>query len=432
MANETISLYGQTYEQIVQNVLGGRRDNFQLMSPMEDWTWAPADSGFIDPQAYRMVGQLPKWTAATAYEPGGNDMHQAYLQVLSLWNALGKGGVGSDRIKQATDQVTRAQKEMLNAEQQADLAYSNYKKQLPPDVPAKTYDQYITQNWKGVIDGLTLAYNKALETLALVIGEQNPGLSNAIEAATPPKTASELKPGFVQVKTGATIGTRPNYIFPDPKEWADRVASQGGTSLTIHLSASMESSSLSKSWAGGDIAGAGEIEDVYFAFKGSGGWERQDLATEDKTVEVHIELKAITVFEVGPDTTWYNSGLLQRLAVEDNWNAPFSTKGENGKKPVFGEGGVLPLVVTGLVAAYQPTIDITMNDATYNKHSEKFNAALGIEIGPFQIGGKGGHEEENWEKNSENRKFHIESHATYPYIIGITVANPGDFRSSRF
>ena len=427
MSNETINLYGQTYEQIVQGVLGGRRDNFQLMSPMEDWTWSPAPPGYIDPQAYRLVGQLPKYTAVGAYEAGGNDMHQAYLQVLSLWNALGSGA-NAARVKQATDQVTRAQAQMLDHQQEADLAYSKYKKQLPPDVPAKTYDEFIAKNYQGIFDADTLVYNKALETLALVVGEKNPGLSNAIEAATPPKNASESKPGFVQVKTGSTNGVRPNYIFPDPQEWADRVAAQGGTSLTIHLSASHQSSSLSKSWAGGDIAGAGEIEGVYFAIKAGGGWERMDLATEDKTVEVEINIKAISVFEVGPDTSWYNSGLLSRLATEDNWNPPFTTHGgdgSDGKKAVFGEGGVLPLVVTSIIAAYQPSIDITMSDATYNKHVENYNASLGVEIGPFVIGGKGGHSEEKWTKNSDNRKFHVESKATYPYIIGITVANPG-------
>ena len=416
MANETINLYGQTYEQIVQNVLGGRRDNFQLMSPMLDWTWAPAPSGFIDPRAYRIVGQLPKWTAVGTYEPGGKYMHQAYLEVLNLFNAREKA-IREDRVKEATDRVTRAQKKMMEDEQLADLGYSDYRKALPPGIPAKSYEEWIGIYWKGTLDADTLVYNKAVETLALVIGEENTGLDDAIEAATPPKSPSELKPGFVKVKTGPTIEVRPNYIFSDPKQWADRVAAQGGMSLSIKLSASARSTAISKSWAGGVITGAGTIEDVYFAFKGSSGWERQDLTTEDKTVEIEINFRAISMLEVGPDSSWYNSGLLRRLAT--------GGYGGNFPKPAFGEGGVLPLVVTSLIAVYQPSIDITMSEATYNKYSESFNAALGIQIGPFVIGGKGGHSGENWSKYTENKTFHVESYAPYPYIIGITVKNPG-------
>ena len=425
MANETtINLYGQTYEQIVAKVLGGKDENFQLVNPQEDWTWAPATIGFINPKAYRFVGQMPKWTAVGQYQPGGNDMHQAYLQVLSLWNALGKG-INEDQVRQAQEEVTRTRNKLQQDQKEADLGFIEYQKTTPAGIPQKSYDDWMKQFWQGTIDADTLVYNKALETQALIVGQKNPGLKAAIEAATAPAEPTTPKPGFLKVNVSGTIGVRPAYVFDDPKEWADRIAARGGNSLSIQLSASKESSSLSKSWAGGDTAGQGRIDGVYFAFQGSGGWERMDLATEDKSVTVNITIKAYSMFEVGPDTSWYNSGILSRMATEDDWNKPFSTKGGDGKEPVFGKGGVLPLVLTSIIAGYQPIIDITMSDATYKRHKESWNAAAGIQVGPFRIGGKGGHSEDKWTKNTDNQKFHVESNATYPFIMGITVANPG-------
>lgn len=425
MASEAaINLYGQTYEQIVTQVLGGKSENFQLVNPMEDWTWAPASQGFIDAQAYRFVGQTPVWSAVGKYTPGGSDMHQAYLQVLSLWNALGKG-LNEDQVRQANEEVTRARNQLGADSQQANEGYISYKNSLPVGIPVKTYDDWIAEHWKGTLDADKLVLDKALQTLGLIIGQKNPGLKAAIDAATAPESPSTPKPGFVKVQIGTTIGVRPFYNFQDPKVWADRVEAQGGQSLRIELSASAQSSALSKSWAGGDTAGEGYIEGVYFAFQGSGGWERMDLATEDKSVKVSIVLRAYTLSEASADTSWFNSGILRRMAVEDNWNPPFTTKGTGDSKPVFGKGGVLPLIVTGLIVGYQPTIDIEMSDATYKKYSEKWNAAAGIQIGPFKIGGKGGQEKEKWSKNSDNQKFHVESKATYPFIMGITVAMPG-------
>ena len=421
MSDPTSNLYSQTYDQILSSVLGGSKKNFQLVNPMEDWTWPPSSYGYIDPQAYRFVGQVPLWSAVGEYKPGGSDMHQSYLQVLSLWNALGKG-INDDHVREAQDQVTGARKKYVEDQQIADVSYSSYAKQVPAGETPQSYDSWIADNWKTTFDADNLEYKKALDALALVVGQKNAGLQFAIEAATPPQDVSEYKSGFTKTHVGSVMEVRPNYIFPDPSEWANRIGAEGGNSLKIHVSASESSSSLEKSWAGGSTG----IEKGFFSLFGSDSWQKIDLETEDKTVTVDITIKAYSLFEVGPDPSWYHSGLLSVLAIEDDWNPPYCTNSSGGKTPVFGKGGVLPLVLTGIVAGYQPCIDITMSDATYSRYKEHFDASAGIRVGPFQIGGSGANTQETIRKNSDNKKFHVESNATYPFIMGITVANPGE------
>jgi hypothetical protein len=418
MSDPTVNLYGQVYEQIVGKALAGSGKLFQLVNPMEDWTWQPASYGFIQPEVYRFVGQVPTWSAVGAYVPSASDMHQVYLQVLTLVNAAGTGVI-DDKIRQANEDVTRAQNKLESDTLMANSNYSQYRAlALADGKEPEAYDAWIDANWKTVFEQDRAAYQEALDALSKAIGEKNAGLKQAIDAATPPTDPNTPKPGFVKAFVGGSTVARPNYTFPDPGEWAGKVALRGGESLKINVSASASSSALEKSWAGGSTG----LESGFFSFYSGGGWSRISLAQYDKSVEVAITLKAYNLFEVGPDPKWFDAALLKKLAKDNNWNPPYST---SGAQPVFGKGGVFPLMLTGIVGVMQPSIDITMSEATYSKYKEHFDASTGIRIGPFQIGGFGSQAEKELKKNSDNKKFHVESSATYPSILGIVVANPG-------
>ena len=418
-----MNLYGQTYDQIVKYALAGSSKNFQLVYPFQNWTWPPPPQGFIDPQAYRFVGQVPQWSAIGRYEPVASDMHDAYLQVLSLPNALGSG-VNKEQLKKANEHMTRTRNKAIEDKRIADVAYSNYRKTTPAGTPLQEYHSWMAEHWEPTFTANKAAYLTALEAHSLIANQKNPGLKAAIEAAKPPIKADERKVGFAQVRTGATIGQIPNYIIPSPKEWMNQVhCEDGGVGMSIEISASKSSSSFSKCWAGAcgsfDSGSFFEVLQV-----GSGCWEKFDLETEDPNLSVTVNIAAYNNFHVSPDPSWFNSGLLSVLAFKNDWNPPFSTTGGDGNNPVFGKDGILPLMVTGLVAGYQPNIEITMSDVAYKKYKERFDACNGIHVGPFEFGGGDGHTEKKWSKKSENNMFKIESNATYPFIMGITVASP--------
>lgn len=163
-----------------------------------------------------------------------------------------------------------------------------------------------------------------------------------------------------------------------------------------------------------------------FGVYGNGGWNKLNIEEEDKSVQVNITIDAYKLTEVSPAPEWYNGGILNRMSTENNWNPPFSTSGGDGKKPVFGKDGVFPLKLTGMVVGLRMSVDIKTTSSVYKKYKEHWDASGGIRIGPFRIGGSGGHDEEKWSKNTDNQQFHVESKATYPFILGVTVVNPGD------
>jgi hypothetical protein len=413
MSDPTVNLFGQMYEQIV-DVVGGSK-NFQLVNPKEDWTWAPAPEGFISPEAYRIVGQVPLWSAVA--QTSDNDLHKSYLQVLRMWNYFAV----EDRIKEGEKLLTDAREKVTIGRQQANEGYTEYTNSLPAGTTGKAYDEWIAVFWQETFDANKAEFDTAMKMLAEVIQGKNMGLKDALNAASPPEDSALSKPGFVKANIGTAIEVRPNYIFPDPIVWADQlVAGTGGESLSIQLSSSVSSSALSKSWAGESTG----FDTGFFAVYGNWGWRKMDLETENETVKVSITVKAYSKFDVKPDPSWYDSGLLRQLAQQDTWTPPFSTKGGGDMKPIFGKGGVLPLVLTSFITGYQPSIDITMSDATYSKHKEFWDAATGVRIGTFRFGASDGRPEETCSKNSDNNQFHVESTSTYPFVMGVTVANP--------
>src|SRR6476620_5491045 len=79
-------LFGQTYQQILSSVLGGSRDNFQLIYPYLDWWWPTAPSGQIAAPALSLLNAVPQWSAVGQYDPSGATLLNAYQQVLQHVN----------------------------------------------------------------------------------------------------------------------------------------------------------------------------------------------------------------------------------------------------------------------------------------------------------------------------------------------------------
>ncbi|MCX6024554.1 MAG: hypothetical protein NTZ05_23045, partial [Chloroflexi bacterium] len=161
----------------------------------------------------------------------------------------------------------------------------------------------------------------------------------------------------------------------------------------------------------------------FFEIEASGSWHKLDLTESSQEVKVSVTLQAAAVVGVTPGS-WYNGGYLRKLALDPHaFTTPYAPSG--GESPVFGEGGLLPLSVVGLVVGYQPSFRIEMDQAAYDHHLQEFSGSGGIRIGPFVFGGSGRHVTDNWTKTHDNRVYEGTSTATYPVLLGVIVTRPG-------
>ena len=91
---------------------------------------------------------------------------------------------------------------------------------------------------------------------------------------------------------------------------------------------------------------------------------------------------------------------------------------------MFGKEGMIPLVVTGMIAGYQPSFEIKMSERAFQRYKSEFTTSNGIRIGPFQFGGSagGGISSDMWTRNVGSNTFSGKSKAEYPFIMGFIVS----------
>jgi hypothetical protein len=100
----------------------------------------------------------------------------------------------------------------------------------------------------------------------------------------------------------------------------------------------------------------------------------------------------------------------------------YSAYGGDGTQAVFGQSGFMNLLKTGMYVCYKPTFTITVSQSTFQSFSQKFTAALGLRIGPFEFEAKGGSVQSEWTASENGLSFTGTSTSEQPLIFGITVA----------
>ena len=412
------SLFDQTYSQVLEKLLKAG-DNLQLVSPTIDWWWPTAPTGQISARAFQLANSIPKWSPVGSFAPGASGLYQSYVQVLQHVDP----SIPPDQQQawnNAHNALVGAQNQWQNDQTAMYRAWVVASTGLPPGVPAPDYTDWVTKSgWAATLLADQKQIAKMQENMANITGQMDPELKAALAASALPADKNALKPGFTTMDQGdGTLVPVPAFTLGTTgQDWIALLTQGGGNQLSISVSQSKSSNNMSNSWAKANAS----VGEVFWSVEASGGWSKLDIDNSDQSVEAQIDMTA-TFVQVTPGQ-WYDGGYMKTLAGQGNFFSPWTAKG--GSSPIFGEGGLLPLMITGLVAAYQPSFTITMSQNTYTQAKQQFDAAAGVRIGPFTFGGSGGHETDTVNKSSSNGSFTGKSTATYPFIIGVTVAMPG-------
>ena len=416
------NLWDQIWGQLDKFIGGGR--NLQLVYPFIDWTWNVPPPGYIDSQVYNLVNQMPEWSAIGKYSPSATGLYQAYINMLpTCVNTAVPHPAQQQQIKEVENQLNAAQTTLTSNISAMYSAFAQAQK-VPQGVPPPQYAEwYKSSGWEARINSSKKNVDRLTVILADIVDQQlNPGYENAIKAATMPTEQFVRKPGFAKCSINGNDDWRANYILSNGQDWVNQLTQGGGTPLNLSLDASENSNHMSQSLANGATD-----HGAFFGIFVNGSWQELNMTQKDSGVKVNINIKAVTQVPIVPDS-WYDAGYLKVLASKGHWNQPYATKG--GAHPVFGKGGVMPLMITGLVAGYQIGFDIhSMSCSTtlFPEYESQLHATTGVRIGPFQIGSSNYsiNSADKLHKTVRNGSFSGYSKATYPSIIGFTVASPG-------
>ena len=410
------NLWDQTWGKL--NDAFGKGKNFQLIYPFMDWTWNYPNPGYIDAIAYTVADQMPAWSAIGSYEPSATSLYSAYTSMLRQCPKLLPTPEQQQQLKEILEQIRSAQGILTSDTAAMKYDYVQARK-VPEGVPPPEYEKWlVSSGWQKRLAGDAEVVDKLTTTQAEILAQQNPEYKVAIDASTLPTDDFDTKPGFARCDVMSNVSWRANYIIGTTgQDWKAQLSS-GGNSFSLSAEASQNSHSMQQSWAGG-AGGYGRFFGIY----ANGSWHDMDLSESDSSVKVEINIQAVATVPIRPDPNWFNSGYLKILASNEQWNQPYTTKG--GAHPVFGEGGLMPLMITGMVVGYKPSFKITMHSSTFHRYQSQLETSGGVRIGPFHIGGTYKRTTDNWNKEVKDDTFSGKSTADYPFILGFTVAEPG-------
>ena len=406
-------LWSQVWNQVNSILSGGHSEKLQLVYPFIEWTWPVAPAGYIDSTAYSIAGQIPKWSAVGRYSASADDFYSNYVQVLRKCPKQINTPAQQQQLRDADNQLTAAMNQQTKNRAAANNAYEQAKKSS--ESPIQYEKWLITSGWKDILEADEAATKEAAETKKQIVFHLSSDRKEAIEAATMPTDPYGAKEGFSKCHINGVDEWRPHYIVQNGQEWVAQLTRGGGNSLKIHLESSTTTTSreTSDSWAG-----SASDQHGFFAVRVNGSWQDIKLNESNTDISIDININSVSQVPVRPGQ-WFKSGYLAFLAKNNHWMEPFTTQG--GSSPVFGKGGMLPLMVTGMVVGYQISVDMSMPSSTFTQHAFKDSDC--IRIGPFNVEGS------KWKKITESKwTLFSDSKAEYPFIMGLTVGIPGSVR----
>jgi hypothetical protein len=401
--------WGILYSALV-NQLGVSPQTFQLVYPFTSWDWPTNNAGFTSSQQYDFCATMPQWSAVGAYTSSSATFDGAYQQFLNSILAATNDPALLQKIAAAKNNLTGAANQYQTDYAQAQSTYTSTVTGNNPTFtawlasPAGLSYQTILQ-----ADTTNLTEMQAVYT-ALVGEGTTPNLAQAQKAYANQDFYTKLSdPGT------SNFSAVPGYsVATTAQNWVNQVQGGGGTGGSIEFSNSSAAYDYSSSWAQGSTSADGWFWSVYT----NDSWQQVSTFSSDTSLSCTISFKAWDTIQIQP-LGWY-SGV---TALKNGpYTQGFSEFKQSETAPyMFGQGGVLPLLKTGMLVCYQPTISITVSESTYQSFQESWSSASGVQVGPFGISGSGGGSTFDWTSTGSGMTLQVASTSTTPLIFGVNV-----------
>jgi hypothetical protein len=388
--------------------LGLTPQNFQLIYPMTSWNWPTENRGFTSGAQYDFCSIIPQWSAVGAYVSSGDRYNTAYQQFLNSILPPTSDPTQQAAINAAQNNLTQANSNYQGVLGEAQTTYSNT---VTDNNPSFT-------DWLQTSAGLGFAaeINSAAADLSSAQSAYNDlvtntNLSNALAASSNHAFYTQLDDS-----TLTSFPPVPGWsIALSSQQWLNQVQGGGGTGGSISFGNSDAAFDYSNTWAQGSTSVGGDFWSVF----ADGSWQQVSQFLSDSSLTCTISFAAWDTISITP-SDWYSGTNVFR-------NGPFkpgvtATQAEGGSSWMFGEGGLVPMFKSSMLVCYQPTITISVSQATFDSFQQQWSAATGIQVGPFRIGGSSGGTALSWSQTTSGMSTRVVSTSTTPLIFGVEVA----------
>lgn len=396
--------YAVLYGVLMRAPLGLDPSSFQLLSQPVPWDWHP-QPGSMDAAQYNFCAAIPSWSAVSAYDSTAPSYDNAYGQFLCVLAA--EAGSGPRQAALESAQVT-----LLSDASMVDCtiaeAHSVYlgtaqRQPFMAWLNTESGSVYRTQIARelGWMAGDLSDYRRLLDA------SHSPLLAAAVGAYADERHHVRLS------EAGTAFPAVPAWhTSADSRAWADRHAA--GMAAPLRYRHQGQAQHWPHTWAGQ----ADDVDHPCFAIHLHGEWQRLDEFYADLQLSVTVESAALEQIAITPER-WF-SGVAP--LADGPYLSGFSRSGGQGGNHVLGQGGLLPLMKTGMLAVLNPRVRVAVSSETYAAHRAKWAAATGFRIGPFVFGGPGRERHIDWDEQRTVAAFSLSGQFGAPQIVGVTVS----------
>jgi hypothetical protein len=392
------------------NTLGASPNTFQLVYPMTSWNWPTNNPGYTSAAQYDFCSVMPQWSATGGYVSSGVTFDGGYQQFLNTILLYTTNPTLQQQILAAQNNLVQASQNLqIVVAQSVDTYNSTVKNNVP------TYTDWLGTpaglGYATQINSLSLQVTQAQNVVnQLALEQTTPNIANALAAYANPayytKLVDPVLSGFPPVPAWS--------LAQSSQQWVNQVQGGGGTPGSITFANSQAAYNYQNTWAQGSTS----VGNFFWSVYASGSWQQCTQFQSDSSLSCTISFKAWDTIGITP-SKWYSGTTAFK-------NGPFypgySAYAQPGTAYMFGSGGIVPLVKTGMLVCYQPTITITTSQSTYQSFQKQWSAAGGVQVGPFQIGGSSGGQTLNWTSSGSSMQLQVVSTSLVPLIFGVNVA----------
>jgi len=395
------------------NQMGMSPNNFQLLYPFTSWNWPATNLGYTVAPQYDFSASTPQWSATGAYVSSGTRFNDAYGQFLSVIMANTTDPNLQQQILVQQNKVQLAKNDYDTTYQQSVIAYQTDTKGTNDPVFDVWLGSFAGKSWKVALDQKDLVYQQEFANLqSLVAQAQTPGLTDALNQYKNQQFYTKYQdPGL------SSFPAVPGWsVSQSSTAWVQQVLAGGGTTGNFSFTMADSAYDYKNTWAKGSTS----VGNYFWNVAVNGEWQRVESFQSDQSLSVSVNFKAWDQVSITPGG-WYNGGF-----VSFHKNGPFikgftGYKDDTGSTYMWGEGGAMDLMKTGMFVAYQPKIGITLSASAFKEFYQTWKASTGIRIGPFTFGGTTGSTTNTWTKSESGLTLFADSTSTTPLIFGITI-----------
>lgn len=412
----------QLYDQI-RAMVAPQNKKFLLFNVAINWDWAP-DANFVHEVEHELVGTMPALVAEGEdpfYVSSGTDIYDAYKTVLESVK------VDVTEEQKELDEIDASMETILEQQQKTYAEFLATWK--ASGLPESEFDQWKMMSGWGLRLSMHMAEVPALQNeKQLLLDSFNASYNSAVEAI-------KQRDGFAKVIKNGKVEEVPNYIVTDNGiTWRTKIAGRKSHMTAIKLSTNtppvasvsekrrkfQDDKFLTFSADFSDASEGALPSPISFPLIQSGSISRpkRTVNIESDVTDINITFEAFTMVNVKPDPSWYHAAYLNKVAQSNGWRDGKTTE------QVFGPCG-FHSVVTGFVAVYRPSFEISTSSKFFNKIKGIVASGGCFTLGPFSFGALAPSSEEmDFSSQISEEEIVIQSEFPYAKIIGVIVQNP--------